>query len=54
MIDIEVDKINIKEVDIASEEWPKSNEKDENIIDKENTSMCMTNEEAVTEIIMVK
>ena len=54
IIDIEVEKINIKEVDIASEEWPKSNEEDENIIDKENTSMCVTNEEAVTEIITGK
>jgi len=54
IIDIEVEKINIKEVDIALEEWPKSNEEDENIINKENTSMCVTNEEAVTEIITVK
>ena len=54
IIDIEVEKINIKEVDIASEEWPKSNEEDENIIDKENTFMCMTNEESVTELIAFK
>ena len=49
IIDIEVDKMNIKEFDIASKEWPKSNGEDENIIDKENNSMCVTNEEAVTE-----
>ena len=33
IIDIEVEKINIKEVNIASEEWPKSNGEDEHIID---------------------
>ena len=54
IIDIEVGKIKIKEVDISSEEWPKSNGEDENIIDKENTFMCMTNEEAVTELIAFK
>ena len=33
IIDIEVENINIKEVDIASEEWPKSNGEDKHIID---------------------
>ena len=43
IIDIEVDKMNIKEFDIASKEWQKRNREDENIIDKENNSMCVTN-----------
>ena len=51
--DIEVAKINIKEVDTTSEEYPKTNVKDENSIDMENISMCETNEEAMTEIITV-
>ena len=54
IIDTEVEKINIKDVDIVSEEWPKSNGEDESIIDKENVFMCVTNEEAVTEITTVK
>ena len=51
--DIEVAKINIKEVDTASEECPKTNVEDENIIDMEDISMCETNEEAMTDIITV-
>merc|ERR1712238_644501 len=51
--DIEVVKINIKEVDAASEKYPKSNVEDENIIDMEDISMCETNEEAIKEIITV-
>ena len=51
--DIEVAKINIKEVDNASEEYPKTNVEDENIIDMEDIPMCETNEEAMTEIITV-
>merc|ERR1711957_765731 len=51
--DIEVVKINTKEVDAASEKYPKSNVEDENIIDMEDMSMCETNEEAVKEIITV-
>ena len=43
-IDIEVPNINIKEVDTASEEYPKTNVKDENIIDMEDISMGETNE----------
>ena len=54
IIDIEVDKINIKEVDIDSKEYPKSNGEEENIIDKENTSMSVINEEDVIETITVK
>ena len=54
IIDIEVNKINIKEVDIDSKEYPKSNGEEENIIDKENTSMSVINEEDVIEIITVK
>ena len=54
IIDIEVNKINIKEVDIASEWCLKSNGEDENIINKENTSMCVRNEEDETEIITIK
>ena len=51
--DIEVAKINIKEVDTASEECPKTNVEDKNIIDMEDISMCETNEEAMTDIITV-
>ena len=52
--DIEVAKINIKEIDIYSEEYPKTNVEDKNIIDMEDIPMCETNEEAMTEIITVK
>ena len=51
--DIEVAKINIKEVDNASEEYPKTNVEDENIIDMEDIPMCETNEEAMTGIITI-
>merc|ERR1712238_197852 len=51
--DIEVVKINTKEVDAASEKYPKSNVEDENIIDMEDMSMCETNEEAVMKKITV-
>ena len=37
---IEVAKIKIKEIDTASEEYPKTNVEDENIIDMEDISMC--------------
>jgi len=50
---IEFAKINIKEVDTASEEYPKTNVEDQNIIDMEDISMCVTNKEAMTEIITV-
>ena len=50
---IEVAKINIKEVNTASEEYPNTNVEDENIIDMEDISMGETNEEAMTEIITV-
>ena len=46
--DIEVAKINIKEVDTASGEYPKTNVEDENIIDMEDISMGETNEDAMT------
>ena len=49
--DIEVAKINIKEVDTVSEEYPKTKLEDENIIDMEDISMDETNEKAMTEII---
>ena len=51
--DIEVAKINIKEIDIYAEEYPKTNVEDKNIIDMEDIPMCETNEEAMTEIITV-
>ena len=51
--DIEVAKIIIKEVDTVSEEYPEINGIEENSIDREDISMCMTNEEAMTEIITV-
>ena len=47
------DKINIKEVDTFSEEYPKTKLEDENIIDMENISLGETNKEAMTEIITV-
>jgi len=50
---IEFAKINIKEVDTVSEEYPKTNVEDQNIIDMEDISMCVTNEEAMMEIITV-
>ena len=50
----EVAKINIKEVDNASEECPEINVEDENIIDIEDIYSCVTNEEAMTEISTVK
>ena len=46
--DIEVAKINIKEVDTISEEYPKTKLEDENIIDMEDISIGETNEEAMT------
>ena len=52
--DSEVAKINIKEVDNASEECPEINVEDENIIDIEDIYSCVTNEEAMTEISTVK
>ena len=51
--DIEVAKINIKEVDTVSEEYPNTNVEDENIIDMDDISMDETNEEAMMEIITV-
>ena len=51
--DIEVAKINIKEVDTASEEYPNTNVEDENIIDMDDISMGETNEEVMTEIVTV-
>ena len=45
------DKINIKEVDTFSEEYPKTKLEDENIIDMEDISLDETNKEAMTEII---
>ena len=51
--DIEVAKINIKEIDIYSEKYPKTNVEDKNIFDMEDIPMCETNEEAMTEIITV-
>ena len=50
----EVAKINIKEVDNASEECPEINVEDENIIDIEDIYSCVTNEEAMTKISTVK
>ena len=47
------DKINIKEVDTFSEEYPKTKLEDENIIDMEDISLGETNKEAMTEIITV-
>ena len=47
--DIEVAKINIKEVDTASEEYPNTNVEDENIIDMDDISMG----EDMTEILTV-
>ena len=49
--DIEVAKINIKEADTFSEEYPKTKLEDENIIDMEDISLDETNKEAMTEII---
>jgi len=51
--DMEVAKIIIKQIDTASEECPEINGIEENSIDKEDISMCMTNQEAMTEIITV-
>ena len=50
---IEVARINIKEVNTASEEYPNTNVEDENIIVMKDVSMGETNEEAMTEIITV-
>ena len=50
---IEFAKINIKEVDTASEENPKTSVEDQNIINMEDISMFVTNKEAMTEIITV-
>jgi len=50
---IEFAKINIKEVDTVSEEYPNTSVEDQSIIDMEDMSMCVTNEEAMTEIITV-
>ena len=46
-------KINIKEVDTFSEEYPKTKLEDENSIDMEDISLGETNKEAMTEIISV-
>ena len=46
-------KINIKDVDTASKEYPKTNVEDENIIDMEDIPMCETDKEAMTDIITV-
>ena len=50
---IEVYKINIKEIDTASEEYPKTNVEDENIIDREDISVGETNEETMSGISTV-